>query len=663
MKKKILVRGPVLSRSGYGEQTRFAVRSLRAYEDVFDIFIIPTSWGKTGWVWQENEERQWIDERIKETAIYNSQGGQFDMSLQVTIPNEWEKLAPINVGYTAGIETTKVAPQWIEKSYLMDRIIVVSNHSKEVYENTSYHATDKNTGQVIEDFKCKTPIQVVNYPVREIGEPKGLQLELETDFNFLVSSQWGPRKNIDNTIKWFIEEFHDQEVGLVAKLNWHNDSINDRVGTARRLKQLLAQYEDRKCKVYLLHGSFTDQEMADLYAHPKIKSYISLTHGEGYGLPLFEAAYHGLPIIAPDWSGHLDFLYMPVKDKKTKKEKNKAMFTKVDYQLGPIPPEAVWDGVLQADSQWAYADQGSYKMKLREMKNKYEHKKSQAKKLQNWVLENFKESKMYKQMAEAINGEQIVTIETKDLPKVSIITSVYDGSEFIRPFLEDITRQTIFEEKCELILINANSPGNEEEVIKEYLEKYPNNIIYEKLDEDPGIYGVWNKAIKMSSGEYITNANLDDRKAANSLEVHAKALYRNKNVDLVYSDMMITDKPNETWESNSSEGKKYNMAEFSFENLLMGNMPHAAPMWKKSVHDDNGYFDEEYKSAGDWEMWLRAASNNSQFEKISAVSNLYFFNPKGISTNPENNEWKRKEELKVYKKYQQEFLMSQQKAI
>ena len=128
MKKKILVRGPVLSRSGYGEQTRFAVRSLRAYEDVFDIFIIPTSWGKTGWVWQENEERQWIDERIKETAIYNSQGGQFDMSLQVTIPNEWEKLAPINVGYTAGIETTKVAPQWIEKSYLMDRIIVVSNH-------------------------------------------------------------------------------------------------------------------------------------------------------------------------------------------------------------------------------------------------------------------------------------------------------------------------------------------------------------------------------------------------------------------------------------------------------------------------------------------------------------------------------------------------------
>ena len=224
MKKKILVKGPVLSRSGYGEQTRYAVRSLRAHEDDFEIFLIPTNWGKTGWVWEESEERKWMDERIKETAIYLSQNGQFDLSLQVTIPNEWEQLAPVNIGYTAGIETTKVAPHWIEKSYLMNKIIVISNHAKQVYENTTYEATDRNTGQVIKDFRCKTPIEVVNYPVRNIGKPDGISLDIETDFNFLVCSQWGPRKNIDNTVKWFVEEFHDQEVGLVVKLNWHNDS-------------------------------------------------------------------------------------------------------------------------------------------------------------------------------------------------------------------------------------------------------------------------------------------------------------------------------------------------------------------------------------------------------------------------------------------------------
>ncbi len=428
MKKKIVIKGPVLTRSGYGEQTRFAVRSIRAYEENFEIYIIPTAWGKTGWVWEESEERAWIDERIRETALYLAQGGNFDVSLQVTIPNEWEKIAPINIGYTAGIETTKVAPQWIEKSYLMDKIIVVSNHAKEIYENTTYEATDRSTGQVHKDFRCQTPIEVVNYPVREAGDPKGLKINLETDFNFLMSSQWGPRKNIDNTIRWFVEEFHDQEVGLVAKLNWHNDSINDRYATERRLKQILSQYEDRKCKVYLLHGSFTDQEMANLYAHPKIKAFLSLTHGEGYGLPLFEAAYHGLPVIAPDWSGHLDFLYMPVKDKKSKKEKMKAMFTKVEYQLGPIPQEAVWDGVLQADSMWCYSEQGSFKMKLRETKNNYQHKKTQAKKLQKWILENFESSKMYEKFYQALRKDSQILNE-EELDKMFGLESLEDGTQ------------------------------------------------------------------------------------------------------------------------------------------------------------------------------------------------------------------------------------------
>ena len=239
MKKKILVRGPVLSRSGYGEQSRFALKCLRSREDYFDIYVIPTSWGRCGWVWEETEEREWIDERIRETSIYISQGGQFDSSLQVTIPNEWEKLAPINIGYTAGIETTKVAPQWIEKSYTMDHIIVISNHSRNTFLDTTYQATDKNTGQVYNDFRCKTEITPVNYCIRNYDTDQHLDFDLDYDFNFLCAAQFGPRKNVENTIKWFVEEFIDKEVGLVLKLNWHNDSINDRVATERQLKAIM----------------------------------------------------------------------------------------------------------------------------------------------------------------------------------------------------------------------------------------------------------------------------------------------------------------------------------------------------------------------------------------------------------------------------------------
>ena len=233
--------------------------------------------------------------------------------------------------------------------------------------------------------------------------------------------------------------------------------------------------------------------------------------------------------------------------------------------------------------------------------------------------------------------------------KISVITSVYDGDEFIKPFLEDITSQTIFD-KCELILVNANSPGNEEDVINEYLEKY-DNIVYEKLDEDPGIYGTWNHALELATGEFVTNANLDDRKVINALEKHAKELYLNPDVDLVYADMLITDSPNETFDSNSSNGRKYTFPEYSFENLKMVNMPHASPMWRKKLHEEYGYFDTKYKSAGDWEMWLRVASKGSSFKKINDVLGLYYFNPKGISTNPDNFDWKREEEREVFEKY------------
>ena len=147
MRKKILLKGPVLTRSGYGEQSRFALRSLRSREDLFDIYIQPITWGNTGWLIEETEERKWIDNTIEKTISFIQQGGKFDMSLQVTIPNEFQQLAQVNIGYTAGIETTKVSHQWIQKTNEMDKVITVSSHSKNVIENTEYQAQDTRTGQ------------------------------------------------------------------------------------------------------------------------------------------------------------------------------------------------------------------------------------------------------------------------------------------------------------------------------------------------------------------------------------------------------------------------------------------------------------------------------------------------------------------------------------
>ena len=112
MKKKIYVKAPVLSQSGYGEQARFALRALRSREDLFEIYVQPIPWGQTGWVWEDSEFRRWLDKRIEETTKLAQQNLlTADISLQVTIPNEFQIICPVNIGYTAGIETTKVAPE------------------------------------------------------------------------------------------------------------------------------------------------------------------------------------------------------------------------------------------------------------------------------------------------------------------------------------------------------------------------------------------------------------------------------------------------------------------------------------------------------------------------------------------------------------------------
>ena len=98
MKKSIIVRAPVLSRSGYGYQARFALKALRAREDIFDIYILNIPWGQTGWIWRDDEFRNWMDERIMATIKRNEQKLGFDISLQITIPNEWERMAPVNIG-------------------------------------------------------------------------------------------------------------------------------------------------------------------------------------------------------------------------------------------------------------------------------------------------------------------------------------------------------------------------------------------------------------------------------------------------------------------------------------------------------------------------------------------------------------------------------------
>jgi glycosyltransferase involved in cell wall biosynthesis len=214
---------------------------------------------------------------------------------------------------------------------------------------------------------------------------------------------------------------------------------------------------------------------------------------------------------------------------------------------------------------------------------------------------------------------------------VSAIASLYKGRQFLRRFLDNITTQTIFD-RSELIIIDADSPQGEEEIIAEYQKEYP-NIVYKRMNYCIGIYDAWNLAAQMSRGRYLTSTNVDDLRRGDSFELQVRALDQDVSADVVYQDFFYSCDASLSFDQIARIGFKSELPIITKQNLMAFNSPHNAPMWRKSLHDCVGLFDTSFKSAGDWEFWLRCLWKGKGFCKINTPHVAYFVNPEGISTN------------------------------
>ncbi|MHC4911736.1 MAG: FkbM family methyltransferase, partial [Planctomycetota bacterium] len=219
-----------------------------------------------------------------------------------------------------------------------------------------------------------------------------------------------------------------------------------------------------------------------------------------------------------------------------------------------------------------------------------------------------------------------VSVESQEQYLVSAIVSTYNSECFLRGCLEDLERQTIAKE-LEIIVVNSGSQQNEEAIVKEFQQKY-DNIVYIKTEEREGIYAAWNRAVKAARGEFITNANTDDRHREDALEIMARTLQGNPDVALVYGDQICTDTANGSFGHHHTL-KVMKQPEYSRERLLFGNCVGSQPMWRGSLHNEIGYFDEMLTCAGDWDFWLRISSKY-RFKHIPEFLGLYYHNEYGI---------------------------------
>lgn len=398
---KVLLEAPILTRSGYGEHARLVFQSL-ALSDNLDIYINPLNWGTCTWESPNSFISQCIG-KFRQYSQYcqnNNQKQEYMMQIHVGIPNEFEKKAPYSICVTAGIETDRISPNWTLKTNQgIDKIIVPSNHAKSGFINTGYEVINKTNGTKT-NLTCACPVDVVPYPVKTFSNNEILDIDFQTDFNFLQISMLGTRKNIETSLKCFVDQFRENKnVGFILKTSLSKSSVIDRDRTKKHIEQFVHSLGEKKCKIYLIHGNLTDGELHSLYTHPKVKAYFTTTHGEGYGLPIFEAAYSGLPVIATDWSGHLDFLSALYENKEKK------LFAKIQYTLKQVQKEALWDNIIVKDSRWAFPSEASVRNQLDKVYKNCGMYNKWAKALKKSLCESHEITKVTKMMNEAIMGE------------------------------------------------------------------------------------------------------------------------------------------------------------------------------------------------------------------------------------------------------------------
>lgn len=328
MRNTFYISCPIDTFSGYGARSRDFAKAIIELNK-YDVKIISQRWGSTAFGFIDNNP-EW--EFLRSYVLWNLPPGQLpekpNVWCQITVPNEFQPVGDYNIGVTAGIETTICDAEWIEGMNRMDFNLVSSNHSLQVFKQSVYEKKDNKTGNTISKVELTTPTEVLfegaNLDIFKPKKKSELKYKdildeinsIPESFVFLNVGHWmkgdmgEDRKNIGLTVKSFYETFKNKKnkPALLLKTCMVNNSYMDRREIMRKIDIIRAQCEGDLPNVYVLSGEFTDDEMSEIYNHPKIKAMVSHTKGEGFGRPLLEFSLCNKPIIASAWSGQIDFL-------------------------------------------------------------------------------------------------------------------------------------------------------------------------------------------------------------------------------------------------------------------------------------------------------------------------------------------------------------------
>lgn len=234
-----------------------------------------------------------------------------------------------------------------------------------------------------------------------------------------------------------------------------------------------------------------------------------------------------------------------------------------------------------------------------------------------------------------------------DYPEVTVVITTFQAEMYLDKFIDNLLQQSYLK-YCEVVLIACAPSQKERTILKSRLGDLGMVRVIE-LEERISIYEAWNMAIRLSSAPYITNMNVDDLRHPQSIQIQVSEAV-DSSADVVWQDFYLSLDHSSSWEQIVEIGIKSNLPEVTLPRLARGqNAPHNAPLWRRSLHETIGYFDETFRSGADHDFWIRAAVAGAKFHKSKFAHVGYYLNPYGMSTKKDSPG--RKEALVILHKY------------
>ena len=399
-----VVTAPVATRSGYGAHSRDICRALISL-DKYDVKIWPVRWGNTPMNALNKEDpndTMIIDRLLSEPNLPT----QPELHIHIVIPTEFQPFAKYNIGITAGLENTACPADWLQGLNKMNLNIVPSNFVKDVLSTVRFDIQNDQTKQKEGVLKNEKPMEVLFEGVDTTIYKKTNKFSqalvdemshIKEEFSFLYVGHWlqgglgQDRKDTGMLVKVFCETFKNMknQPALIMKTSSAGFSVLDREEMLKRISEIKSTVNGKLPNIYLLHGDLTDDEINGLYNHPKVKAHVTFTHGEGFGRPLLEATISEKPVIAPNWSGHVDFL--------------NSKSVKLDGVLSKVEKGSFPDNFYTEGAQWFTVNYQKASKTLRTLYRSYKKYTGDSKKLAVQNKSKFSLDAMTKEFGELLD--------------------------------------------------------------------------------------------------------------------------------------------------------------------------------------------------------------------------------------------------------------------